>query len=100
MLPVFLCLMFASAALSEDAWVGKKFMSRMDAKVMNGSREISSKDLSWPLIVREVKGDWLDVGPGFIRKADVVPLQDAPAYYTDYLRIHDDSISAYSRRAI
>src|SRR5688572_6005326 len=83
---VVLCLALTSTSYGQDGWIGQKFMPREEAKLLDGDQEVSWERVGLPFVVREVKGEWLDVGRWKILKADVVPVEDAAAYYTDYIR--------------
>ena len=61
-------------------------MLRDGAKAKVGEREIDFRVLSVPFVVQKVNGDWLWTGRAWLKKADVVPLEQAAGYYTEYLR--------------
>ena len=83
-----LCLFFVSMGSAQEEWVGRKFMDRQGGAVLRDGRPVNAHQVSYPLVVKEIKGDWLDVGPGQIRKTDAIPIDDAAAYYTEYLSRH------------
>lgn len=97
---LLLCSLFCASAVGQDQWVGQKFMPKSGAKIMNGNREVSSSEIIAPYVVRGVKGEWLELDRGFVRRTDVVPIDDAAAYYTEYLRNKPGSAWAYHERGI
>ncbi len=87
------CLVLPSqaGAAEDDGWVGREFMPRANCtpKVMN--QVIPLKSLPLPFNVKNVKGNWLWVGRGWVKKCDVVSLDGAQRYYVEYLRRHPES---------
>src|SRR4051812_17583988 len=81
-----LSLLVASSAFAEGNWVGHTLMPKEGAIYMNDNGELPHYKIPLPLIVTAEREDWLDVGPGRIRKTDVVLLSEAAAYYTAYLQ--------------
>jgi len=75
-------------------------MPREEAKILDGDQEVSWERVGLPFVVREVKGEWLDVGRWRIRKVDVIPVEDAAAYYTDYVRRDQSAEWAYTLRGV
>jgi len=67
--------------------------------VRDGVR-VDIRQISVPLVIKEVKGEWLDIGPAQIKITDAVPLEHAIDYYTDYLDQNPMSSWAYNLRAI
>lgn len=97
-LTLLLALLYASATYAQDPWLGQKLMPRYGAKFMVGSRQVPEQQFNLPLVVRDVQGEWLDVGPGYIHKSDTVSLADATAYYGEYLKKNPGSSWAFSSR--
>ena len=93
-------LLASPLAAQDSRWVGKRFMDKSGAKFMVGTKEISFEKLPPVFKVRKVNGDWLWTGKAWVEQQFVVPLADAPAYYTDYLRTHPRSSWAYNHRGI
>jgi tetratricopeptide (TPR) repeat protein len=75
-----------SAAAAQDSWIGRRVMPREDAELKVGNQVIPSDAVVLPMKVERVQGDWLWVGPGWILKRHVVPVENAAAYYSDLLR--------------
>jgi tetratricopeptide (TPR) repeat protein len=95
---LILSLLTASATYAQDPWLGHKLMPRYGATFMVGSHQVPEQQFNLPLIVRDVKGEWLEVGSGYIHKSDTVSLADAAAYYSDYLKKNPGSSWAFNSR--
>lgn len=88
----------AQPAAGSD-WVGRSVMPKADARYRIGDRE-DSRPQPLPLEVVAEDGDWLIVGFARIRKADVVPLESARAYYEGLLKADPRSSWAHCQRGI
>lgn len=86
--------------LYADEWVGRKFMPRSNAKYMQKSTEIPAEEIGLPLEITETNGEWLWVGNAWVKKEHVVSLEDAPIYYTEYLKSNPMSTWAYNARGL
>jgi tetratricopeptide (TPR) repeat protein len=94
-------LVIASTAAAQDsAWIGKKFMPKDGCKAMIENREIDIAILGKPFTVMKVNGAWLWIGRAWVKASDVVPLDQAAAYYTEFLRNNPTSSWAYRGRGI
>ncbi len=96
-------------AQDKDAWVGKKVLPKDPAvKLRYLEREgavpilLEMKEL--PCVVESVQGNdlWVCAGSakGYVKKSEVVRVEDAVEYLTDYLRNKPDSSWAYNSRGI
>ncbi len=102
------CLLPTNAAIAQnqgtqeqparDPWVGRKFMPKSNAKAMVGGQEIRRELHNVPLVVTQVNGDWLWIGKAWVKKSDVVPLEKAEQYYTEFLRTNPLSVWGYDMR--
>jgi tetratricopeptide (TPR) repeat protein len=88
----------AQGQSAPEQWVGRKYMPRANAKAMVGGKEVRSELHHVPLVVTQVNGDWLWIGKAWIKKGDVVPLEQAEQYYSNYLRSNPLSAWAYDMR--
>ena len=96
---MLICLgAFVSPAFAQGGWAGRKFMPKDGCVMKVGNREI--KTFVVPFVVRQVSGEWLWTGRGWVQMSRVVPLQQAAAYYTEYLRNHPGSASTYRNRGV
>lgn len=86
--------------LSAEEWIGRKFMPKSRAKYMQEDIEISHQEIALPLTISEIKDDWIWVGKAWIQKQHVVPMEEAIAYYTEYLKTNPNDIWAYTARGI
>jgi tetratricopeptide (TPR) repeat protein len=99
----FALLFSSSQARSEEQapqeqWIGRKFMPKANAKAMVGGKEMRRELHNVPLVATQVNGDWLWMGKAWVKKSDVVPLEKAEQYYTEYLRINPLSTWGYDMR--
>jgi tetratricopeptide (TPR) repeat protein len=97
---LFAILFVAQAHLyAEDSWIGQKVLLKNGAKPRVGSREVPYSQIDALSTVEMVNGKSLWLGLAWIEKDEVVRLEDAPAYFTEYLQLHpDDAAWAYSGR--
>ncbi len=86
-----ICLLFVSTGLAQDGSVGRAFMLRAGAKVMNGAEEVRDGHFPAPFVVYGSRGDSFDIGVGLVKRSDAVYLPAAADYYFDYLFDHPDS---------
>jgi tetratricopeptide (TPR) repeat protein len=96
---LLLFVLIATSASAED-WVGKKFLPRVGVKFMQGGREVEPESLAFPLTVIAVDGEWLLFDAVRAKKMDVVPLENATAYYTQYLQRNPRAGWAFHYRGI
>jgi tetratricopeptide (TPR) repeat protein len=99
---VVLVLVFAPAA-AQDSWVGKKvFPKSPDLKMKLDGLEVDPFAGAIPGIVEGVDGDWVAVRSGdksnYIKRSEVVRLEDAVAYFTDYIQRYPRSTWGYHTR--
>jgi tetratricopeptide (TPR) repeat protein len=99
LLSAFCLLPFlAQPTFGQTDWVGRKFMPKEGCVIKIGTNEIAAKGVPLPYLVEQVSGDWLWIGDGWVQKARVVPLEQAAAYYSEYLRTHPNSAWAMNLR--
>jgi tetratricopeptide (TPR) repeat protein len=90
---LIIAIAFASPAVAaeDDGWIGREFMPRVTCTPKVQNQLIPLKSLSLPFKVQKVNGNWLWVGRAWVKKSDIVALDDATAYYDEYLENHPDS---------
>jgi tetratricopeptide (TPR) repeat protein len=93
-------LVAASTATAQDNWVNKKFMPRAGTQYQAGAQAVREEQIDLPLKVEKVQGEWLDIGPAWVLKRHVVPLESAEAYYTDLLRRNRQDDWAWGMRGV
>ncbi|HEX4142873.1 MAG TPA: tetratricopeptide repeat protein [Pirellulales bacterium] len=79
---------------------GVKVLPKWGAVVKVGKETIDVRITPWT--VQDVKGDWLWVGDhrkGWVRRSQVVTLEEAPAYYTQLIDGNQHKAWAYYYRA-
>lgn len=93
-------LFLAAHASAADDWVGRKVFVKETAKPKAGDRTLPWNAIAFPAAVERVNGDWLWLGKAWVRTGEVVPVEDAPAYYTRVLRQTPDAAYAYLLRGV
>lgn len=79
---------------------GDKVLPRQGCEIRSGDQIVSLKGRQLPLIVQAVAGDEVDLGLGKTKAKDVVHVDDAEAYYTEWLKRDPKSVDAYHLRAV
>ena len=94
------------ATQADDGWIGKRVVTRYSGFHLKiGSRAINPKVLS-TYRVEQVNGPWLwlkpegDTQSGWVPADQVVPLDEAKAFFTDCIRSNPADRFAYAMRAI
>lgn len=101
-----LALQTPAIAVDPDAaWYGVEVLPKLDAILKVGNETINyTEDESFlPWIVQDVDGEWLWVGKqkkGWVRRSQVVTLDEAPAYYTQFTKQYEYEAWAFGMRAI
>ncbi|MCC6510008.1 MAG: hypothetical protein IT423_12950, partial [Pirellulaceae bacterium] len=72
------------AADEPEKWLGQRVMPRFPAGLLSADGRKTS-GVGLPYQVTKVEEDRLWIGENYIDRKDVVPLEDAPAYYTNML---------------
>ena len=92
----------ASAADPADSWKGVKVLPKIGAEVKVDGEPIDSGGFSIPWIVQDTDDELLLVGgqlKGWVAQSEVVTLDDAPAYYSQFTRRYRFEPWAYGMRA-
>jgi tetratricopeptide (TPR) repeat protein len=82
-----------------DPLLGKVVMPVAGAKLRREEKAMVLRDVPAPFIVRKTEGDWLWVGRAWIKRSDVVPLENALEYYTQWIEKNPKDSWAYDFRA-
>ena len=89
------------AALADDSpWLGKQAFLRQSARPKVGDRTFRWNDISMPVTITQVNGDWLWIGNAWVRSRDILPAEDAPSYYTKSIQQEPDSAYFYELRGV
>lgn len=99
--PLFLALagsLGTTIARADEQWIGRKFMPKLSAKAMVGDKEMRSELHNVPLAVTKENGDWAWIGRAWVKKDNLVPLEQAAQYYTEHIRRNPHSVWAYDMR--
>jgi tetratricopeptide (TPR) repeat protein len=116
--PIACLLLFAFTAFAfagtvraeEKSWVGKKVMQKsredLDLRIVdkNDQWQVVGKWKDAISTVQKEDGHWIKVRSGgvegWVDKADVVPLEDAAAFFTERIRADPNDAQSYQMRAI
>lgn len=88
----------ASAAQADDQWVGRKFMPKLSAKAMVGDKEMRAALHNVPFTVTKENGDWAWIGTAWVKKDQLVPLEQAAAHFTEHIHRNPNSVWGYDMR--
>jgi tetratricopeptide (TPR) repeat protein len=91
----------ADASGPVAGWRGVEVLPKENCKVVLDGKEIDVPII--PFVVQAVNGPWLWVGndkKGWVKRSQVLTLDEAPAYYSCWLKRHPRSAWAYGCRAI
>jgi len=92
---------FPSLSIGADQdYVGLKVMLKETARPKLGNQVFEWSAVRLPAKVTQAKDGWLWVGTAWVRPTDVVPLADAPAYFTALLKSGRSNIVAYALRGV
>lgn len=83
-------------------WRGVRVLPKENAVVKVGTEIIDDAKWSLPWVVQNVNGDWLWVGDrrkGWIKRAEVVKVDEAPVYYGSLIQSDPNNAWAYNLRA-
>jgi tetratricopeptide (TPR) repeat protein len=78
-------LIFACGAASfaaEPTWVGQRVMLKETARPQANGIQYEWTSVNMPATVKKVSGPWFWLGSVWVRYDEIVPLADAPIYYT------------------
>ena len=105
---VALALATIQTLSAEDSLVGKNiFPKSRDVTIQIGGKIIGREsDLSYPLTVRKVQGNWLWIWAdakkceGWIRRNDVCTTAESISYFSDKIRRNSNDDHAYWMRSM
>lgn len=93
-------------AQADPGWVGKRVVQKTSKiRLRPEGTPSEPKDVLWVYRVERVDGDslWLqaeEVGvSGWAQASDVVPIEQAIDFFSDYIRAHPGDVYGYQRRA-
>jgi serine/threonine protein kinase/WD40 repeat protein/tetratricopeptide (TPR) repeat protein len=87
------------ADATPDRWIGRRCMPRLQARVTDETgRPTTSFDI--PFSISRVEGNRLWFGKLSIERSDVIPLEDAVAYFTSVLQVEPASETAQRKRGV
>lgn len=89
-----------AATAADDFSVGQRVMLKENAQPQVGTQKLDWGAVPLPATVEQVKGDWLWLGGAWVKRGQVVLLDDAPAYYTELIRGNARHVDAYVLRGV
>lgn len=89
----------ASPAGRDDDWVGQRVFTKDSAQPRVGEKSVDRLMIPYPATVTKVEGDWLWVGRAWVRKTDVMTIEQALAFWTEEIRRNPTASHAYGNRA-
>jgi len=87
----------------QAVWHGVKVLPKKGAVVKVGAKLIDTSNWSLPYTVQNVNGEWLWIGTkeqGWVKRSQVVTIDEAPLYYTELITRNPNDAWAYGYRAI
>jgi tetratricopeptide (TPR) repeat protein len=85
---------------AEPTWVGQRVMLKETARPQAAGRQYEWSSVAMPATVKQVNGPWFWLGSVWVRYDEVVPLADAPAYYTQLIQRDPTSSGPYALRGV
>lgn len=83
LLAVLVFLTGRAAGQNDQRWLGREVLVRTpDVKLKVGNRVLGKAPEGAVLRVQQVQGQWLWMGTGWVQASDVVPLEEAVAFFT------------------
>lgn len=88
----------SKSPVADHEWLGCEFFAKPYAKYLLKGVEVPHTNISIPFTISKIDGDRLWVGEAWINKDEVIPVADAAAFYTEYLRKHPGDAWGYHSR--
>ena len=106
MLTIGLAASSVTTAAEGESWIGREILAkRPDVKLKVGQQPgVSVAELAQPMRVEREQDDWLWIDSaghaGWLKKDDVVPLDEADAFFSDLLQKEPKNAWAYNLRGL
>lgn len=91
---LLLAVCLCRPALADENWLGRKFMPKLRCAPTINGKVVARGIISAPLVPSKVTGDSLWIGRAWVKKDEVVPLEEAVAYYNKVLAESDPKSAA------
>lgn len=88
-------LMLFAAASAQDEWIGQQFMPREDAAYKIRDSVVAAEEITLPLVPTAERGKWLWIGTAWVRKVNVIAMDEAEAYYSDLIAKNSGKLWAH-----
>lgn len=95
-LGIVLTLYSLSSAHAEEDWIGRVVFFNPDAKARNGNKRVDHQQIPFPSTVEQVQGEWLLLGPAWIRKRDVMGAHEALDFYTERIKARPFDVRSHT----
>lgn len=85
-----------------ENWKGVKVLPKLGAEVTMNNETVDVSKIALPWIVQDTDGDLLLIGnqhKGWVDQNDVVTLEEAPDYYTEFTTLYEYEAWGYEMRA-
>jgi tetratricopeptide (TPR) repeat protein len=107
---VVLAIGFAAASAARadenDSWVGRAVLAKRPDAALKVGQKLGARaaQLPQPMRVAQEQGDWLWIESagtaGWLKKADVTPVDQAERFFTDLLQSEPENAWAYNLRGL
>lgn len=99
--PVMLMAASASVVCGDDIrdWVGHDVMVKSSRYRPRAGGQVAPRTIVCVRTVKQVKGDWVLVGDGWVRHSEVVPLEEAIGWFTAQIEKRPSAFDYVSRGA-
>ena len=87
-------------AQAADDLVGKKVFLKETARPKVGNKTLAWNQVQLPATVSKVEGDWAWIGKAWVKRGEVITLDDAPAYFTRTINKDPRAAYAYLLRGV
>ncbi|HWB10633.1 MAG TPA: tetratricopeptide repeat protein [Pirellulales bacterium] len=101
LLPLVLLAATVNGVRGDDdqSWVGRDVLARSVRFQPRAGGRVSSRSIVCVRTVKQAKGDWLAVGDGWMRRSEVVPVEEAIAWFTNQIERRPTAFDYVSRAA-
>src|SRR5947209_3988147 len=91
---------FPTLSVADDEWLGQTVLVKETAVPQVNGRKLKWNDAQIPAVVQHINGDWLWLGNAWVKKTEVVSIDDAPAYFTEVIQGGANKLVGYLLRGV
>jgi tetratricopeptide (TPR) repeat protein len=101
LLPLILMTASTRVVFGDDLgdWIGHDVMVKASRYRPRSGGRVAPRAIVCVRTAKQVKGDWLSVGDGWVRRSEVVPLEDAVGWFTAQIEKRPSAFDYVSRGA-